>query len=95
MTKDEIAFIQKNEKACNFCGIAYFAYYIIMNAFITSHLIKLFKSCSTNVYIMKCTFIVQNNRYYLMSKIKHVKTERKSAGDFFSLSQVFNDINDN
>ena len=27
MTKKKIAFKQKNEKTCNFCGIAYFAYY--------------------------------------------------------------------
>ena len=34
-----------------------------------------------------CNIIVQNK--------KKIKTERKSADDFYSLSQVSNDINDN
>ena len=27
MTREKIDFMQKNEKSCNFYGIAYFAYY--------------------------------------------------------------------
>ena len=34
----------------------------ITNAFITSHLIKLLIAFSTSVKIMRCTFIVQNNK---------------------------------
>ena len=41
---------------------------------------------------MKCTF-VQYNGYCL--KWKKMKTERKSTGGLSSLSQVFNDIEDN
>ena len=44
MAKEKIAFIWKNKKSCNFCG-ALLASFMI-NTFSTSHLIKLFKSCS-------------------------------------------------
>ena len=36
---------------------------------------------------MKCTFIVQNNRYCLKKKKKKMKIERESAGNF--LDSVF------
>ena len=50
-TKKKIAFIQKNKKTCNFCGMlastslwhAYFMF-AIRNAFSASDLVKLFKS---------------------------------------------------
>ena len=38
---------------------------------------------------MKCTFIIQNNGYSLLSKIKKMKTERESTDDFIFLSLCF------
>ena len=38
----------------------------ITNAFSASHLIKLFMLFSASVKIMRCTFLVQNNGYYLI-----------------------------
>ena len=47
--------------------------------------------------IMKCTFIVQSNGYYL--KLKRSKERESQLAIFYfclySLSGVFNDINDN
>ena len=66
----------------------------ITNSFSASHFIKLFMSFSTNVKIMKCLFVMQNNRYCLKlkkkkKKQKKEKPERKSVGDTLFLSLFF------
>ena len=46
---------------------------------------------------MKCIFIVQNNTYYLKLETEKQKESQPTIFYFclYSLSQVFNDINDN
>ena len=46
----------------------------IKNAFNASHLIKIFISYTTSVKILKCTFILQNNGYYLKLKRKKINS---------------------
>ena len=86
--------MQKNGKICNFCGMAYF---FNTNAFSASHFFKLPISYSSSAKIMKCTFNLQNDGYCL--KWRRWKNRKKVSWWFFvclySLSQIFNAINDN
>ena len=77
----------------------------ITNSFSASHFIKLFMSFSTNVKIMKCLFVMQNNRYCLKFKKKKKKKEKRKTRKkvswrhfisvFIFFSKVLNDINAN
>ena len=67
------------------------------NAFSASHFFKLPISYSSSTKIMKCTFNLQNDGYCL--KWRRWKNRKKVSWWFFvclySLSQIFNAINDN
>ena len=67
------------------------------NAFSASHFFKLPISCSSSAKIMKCAFNLQNDGYCL--KWRRWKNRKKVSWWFFvclySLSQLFNAINDN
>ena len=90
MTKEKIDFIEKIKKNATFVA---FLTLVIIYAFSTSHLIRLFISfgfkCLNNDVHIDCAKLHIDCAKCVLSKIKKMKIETESAGHFLFLSLYF------